>query len=72
MAKLSVDLKPFNTPNFVVPLIANGKREDGYSSTPGIPLLEVDADTLSELCDDFRAEVFQKANKEDPKMEPPF
>lgn len=33
----------------------------------GIPIEEVDAESLSNLCDEFREGVFKKVGKEDPK-----
>jgi hypothetical protein len=33
---------------------------------PKWSLKEVDAETLAKMCDDFRAEIFRKAEKPDP------
>lgn len=59
-----VDVKPFTTPNFLVPVGSDG---DGFDS---IPLQEADSDALSLLCDQFRADVFAKAGKADPRLKP--
>lgn len=56
-ATLQVELQPFQTPNFV--------RAVGQE-LPCYPLSELDSVTLEKLCDQFRAEVFQKAGKEQP------
>lgn len=48
--------KPFGVP-CLVPLV------DGTT----VPLKVIPADTLSDMCDVFRREVFKKANRKDPK-----
>lgn len=66
--KLSVDIAPWATPNFVsvkIPLRHRLSHTD-LKETTGVPLAYVDAETLSELCNEFRAEIFRKANKKDP------
>lgn len=55
---IEVELKPWNVPNYVC-------RETGET---GIALLHLSAETLSDMCDDFRKEVFRKAKKVDPKL----
>ena len=54
---MNIELRPWVTPSFVI--TACGKIS--------WPLREIDADTLAQLCDDFRAEVFLKAKRIDPK-----
>lgn len=62
-------LHPFMTPNFVRPILPAGKREDGisFNESPAFALKEIDAEELSDLCDAFRAEIFTKADKKDPR-----
>lgn len=60
-ATLQVELKPFQTPNFVQAVMKPGKREDGMHEAPCYPLSDLDAITLDKLCSDFRDEVFRKA-----------
>jgi hypothetical protein len=61
VSKIQVEVNAWQTPNLVTL-----KTQEGWKETPSIPLAEVDADVLSMLCDDFRAEVFRKAGKPDP------
>lgn len=65
--KMQVDVMAWTTPNFVRLKMPPGQRQDGWNDAPGIPLGEINADVLSMLCDDFRAEVFKKAGKVDPQ-----
>ncbi|MBK6942518.1 MAG: hypothetical protein IPH13_20270 [Planctomycetes bacterium] len=71
-----IDLAPFTVPNFVraqfkldLPkeLSEQGAQAFDSKSAPPIALRDVSADALSELCDRFRADVFAKAGKLDPK-----
>jgi len=64
---MNIKLKPFNTPNFVLAEMPPRPRQEGFRDGPSWALKEVDTETLSRLCDDFRAEVFRKAEKADPK-----
>lgn len=66
---MKIELKPFNIPNFVIPILPAGRRQDGFTPIEGIPLSAVDAEELSDMCDAFRAEVFKKAGLKDPFME---
>lgn len=66
-----IKLQSWLTPNFVRFVMPPRKRQDGFQETPGLPLKEVDADTLAALCDEFRAEVFKKAGKTDPASTSP-
>ena len=67
-ATLIVELQPFQTPNFVRAVAPPGKREDGMQETACYPLSDLDSGTLDRLCNEFRAEVFRKAGKEQPPM----
>jgi len=66
MVKYSIKLHNFTTPNFVRKEARVGKRQDGIKFDEGIPLRDLEENTLSELCDAFRKEVFKKAGKLDP------
>jgi hypothetical protein len=57
-ADVTVELKPFNIPTFV--LLANTEFAEGF------PLSMIDPYTLEALCDQFRTEVFKKAGKQRP------
>lgn len=65
-ATLQVELQPFQTPNFVRAVSKPGLKQDGTQELPCYPLSDLDSLTLDKLCDKFRAEVFQKAGKEQP------
>lgn len=62
MAELPLKLKPFNTPNFVMAETAN---KANYMKG-GVHLRDVPADVLSDLCDEFRRNIFLKAEQADP------
>lgn len=67
MGSIKVKLKPFRVPNFVIQEVPPGKRQDGYISAPSYPLSLLSAETLSEMCDEFRRGVFEKAGLEKGK-----
>lgn len=67
MPEMTMKLKPWLVPNFVTSEMPPGQRQDGFREAPTWPLSEIPADVLAEMCDDFRAEVFRKAGKTDPK-----
>lgn len=61
------NLRPFITPNFVMMKMPSSSRGSGWQQLPSVPLVDVDAQDLSEMCDAFRAEIFKKAGKKDPR-----
>lgn len=65
---MTIKLKPFQTPNFVIAEATPRPRQEGFKSesAPTWPLKEVEAEDLAEMCDAFRAEIFRKAEKKDP------
>lgn len=63
-ATISVELQPFQTPNFVRAVGKTGLKQDGMRETPCYPLSDLDPETLHKLCSDFRDEVFRKADKD--------
>jgi hypothetical protein len=66
MSSIEIKLKPFMTPNFAIQESPPGLRQDGFEPAPSIPLALLTAEALSEMCDEFRKEVFAKARKIDP------
>ena len=60
-----VKVKNFSTPNFV---LVEFVREDNRREQSSISIKRIDANALSLLCDEFRREVFEKAEKEDPRL----
>lgn len=59
---VQVDVQEFSVPNFV--LLRPGKGATGPTGE-SIPLSEVGAEVLGQLCDQFRKDVFKKAGVED-------
>ena len=56
------------TPNFVLGIMPAKERQDGFNpdAAPKWALKDVDVETLSMLCDAYRADIFHKAGKNDP------
>jgi len=69
MPTIKLQIKPFRTPNFVIPAQPIGQRQDGFKNAIGIPLADLDAETLNEMCEAFKVELFKKANLTPPKGE---
>lgn len=67
MSSVKINLKPFNVPNFVLPIFRTGLRQDGLKEISGFPLSEIEPETLSDMCDEFRKSIFEKAGKKDPR-----
>ena len=44
-------------------------NEDGWQELPSFALADLDSQTLNDLCDQFRDEVFRKAGKSPPNNE---
>lgn len=66
--KIELALRPFTVPNFVAVELPPRPRQEGFDPEGGtFPLSLVDEETLAELCEIFREEVFKKAGKKDPK-----
>lgn len=65
---LELQLRPFLVPNFVSAEMPHQQRQDGPSFSGGFPLSTVSAEKLSEMCDEFRAKIFEKSGKKDPKL----
>jgi hypothetical protein len=63
---MNVELNPWITPNFVTAKMPAMPRQEGFQYGPKWALKDLDAQTLSDQCDKFRAEIFKKAGKPDP------
>lgn len=64
-----IKLKPFTTPNFAIFERLPGKRQDGITfDGEGIPIAELSADALFQLCEKFIKDVYQKAGKTAPTL----
>lgn len=64
-----VKLRPFRVPIFVHQEASSAPRHEGFSAAPAFALKELDDDTLSGLCDEFRAAVFREARRPDPRQQ---
>lgn len=68
---LDIPLQPFITPNFVSwdKNTNDSKYSNGVdlSQSTSFSLSVVSAEKLSGMCDEFRAKIFEKAAKKDPK-----
>lgn len=62
--KLEIELLPFTVPNFVQAKGKPGQRQDGFHPSPSYPLADLSDETLAEMCETFRREVFRKAGRE--------
>lgn len=65
-AKIEVELQPFTVPNFVLTVQDPRPKQDGMQETPKYALSELDAQTLENLCNEFRGNVFTRAGKQQP------
>ena len=59
----TIDLHPFQVPNFVRQVMPARPRQDGFTEAPAIPLSDLSAETLEAMCAEFRRAVFEKAGK---------
>lgn len=62
MPHIKIETEPWSVPNFVL-----AKLGGPTTRSTSMSLDAVEATTLSELCDEFRREVFAKAKKVDPR-----
>lgn len=66
-ANVEIAIQPFTIPFFV----RRDKKAAGAGdpdAEAAFPLSDVDEMALSALCDQFRADVFKKAGKTDPRL----
>ena len=64
--EIKIKLRPFLTPNYVLCETTPMQRQDVLIEAPKWHVSDIDAQVLSDLCDQFRKDVFKKANKIDP------
>ena len=62
--KHEIELQPFRTPNFVLPVQKPGNRQDGFHDAGSIPLSELSKETLEAMCKQFRDDIMRKAGKD--------
>jgi hypothetical protein len=63
--KVELKLKPFQVPNYVISEQPSTLRQEGFQEPPKFELRELSELALSQLCDEFRRKVFEKAGKVD-------
>ena len=61
--KHTIELKPFNVPNFSIEVMRINKKPDGFVEPRSIPLKILSSETLESMCHEFRIAVFEKAGK---------
>lgn len=66
MVEIKMEVLPFPVPDKVFVKQKPGTRQEGFKQNPGIPLDELDAEALNDLCKQFREAVFEKAKLLDP------
>lgn len=64
--EVKLKLQPMSVPNFVIAMMLPRERQEGMVESPKFHLRELEPEVLSELCDEFRRNVFAKAEKKDP------
>lgn len=64
--KIDIELQPFTVPNYVLAKESPQPRENGFQEGRKFHISELNRDTLWRLCEDFRDEVFKKANVQQP------
>lgn len=69
MATVRFKLAPFMIPRFAI-IEQPPQRRDEPWQPKNVPLEDLEPDTLSEMCDAFRAQVFAQAQKIDPRIGP--
>lgn len=60
----AVELLPFTVPSEVLVKKSPGLRQNGFLPNNGIPLGELSNETLEDLCEAFKREVFETAMRQ--------
>ena len=63
MLNTKIKLVPFRVPSYVIIERPVRPRQDGYLEVPRFHISELDDDTLTQLCDEFKSNVFKKARE---------
>ena len=61
--KIKVEINDFKVPNFVTLKHKERPREQGLQQATSFALADLDAETLNDLCQKFKEDVFIKAGK---------
>lgn len=67
---IKLNIVPFVAPRGVKVQQKPGEKQTGFTNDQLIELSELSPEVLSQLCDEFRKQVFDTAGKLDPKMQP--
>lgn len=67
MPTITRKLKPFTVPNYVIEETEPRPKQEGFHEAPKHLLAELEPETLSQMCDEFRAAAFAKARMRDPR-----
>lgn len=70
-AVISYKLKPFQTPNFATVEQSPRPKQEGVQALPSIPINELSDESLDNLVNQWRAEVYLKAKKSLPELRRP-
>jgi hypothetical protein len=65
MATVELKVQPFLVPNYVILEVA-GPHNGHLTGENALPLTNLSAEALAEMCDEFRRSVFARAKKVDP------
>ena len=63
---MKITFRPFISPHYALEGLSPHPGEAGFTTISARSIRDIDAETLSQMCDDFRADVFRKAGKADP------
>lgn len=66
--KIQLELRPLLTQAYVSIVMPANKDIRDIEKNPVVHIKDLDADTLSALCNQHRKEMFALAEKEDPKL----
>ena len=64
---VKIKIKPFTVPRTVYMDLPPRPKQEGMTVPQHYFVKDLDAETLSQLCDEFRKSIFELAEKTDPK-----
>lgn len=67
-ALINYSLKPWQTPNFATVELPPRPKQEGIVALPSVPLNELSDEALDILVEQWRAEVYRKAQKLPPEQ----
>lgn len=70
--RIKLEIVPFTVPDDVALKGPPALRQDGFKPLQRYPLSALDYDSLSELCSNFRKEIFKKAGIADQQDHNPY